>query len=166
MDNFNLKNYLTNNVLLKEQDDQWDLTGYEYPQEINDMDKEIEELKKQFLELQSRLEAAKRKRNKAKSDFTKTISSLNDDGEFKNLFPGRMGYSKQQQYRFKKVFEKLKSIIQKTGNNWEDLEKILKSNFGGSLKSQHDVNDEGPILYVEGLFAIYTAKNSFVKKHP
>lgn len=166
MNNFDLKNYLANNVLLKEEDNQWDLTGYQYPQEIRDMDKKVEELKTQFLELQSRLEAAKRARNKAKSDFTKTLPSLKDQDEFKDLpFQGR-GYGKQKQYMFKKIVDSLRKISEKSGNDWETLEKELKAKFGNRLTIHPEESRFGRALYVDDLFFVATADNYYFKQHP
>jgi hypothetical protein len=167
MDNFDLKNYLANNVLLKEveEDEEWDFTGYEYPQELRDMDKQVEELKRQFLELQSRLEAAKKARNKAKSDFTKTMPSLKDaDEEYKNMNFSNFG--KQSQYRFKKAVDMLKSISNKNGNNWDDLLKRLKSRFEGYLSYNTENDKGGKSIYVEGLFIIDTDESDRIKKYP
>ena len=163
MDNFDLKKYLSNNILLEDEEERWDLSGYSYPPETADLDKKVAELKAQLKDLQTQLADAVRIRNKAKSDFTKTVPSLNDqDNEFKNI--NFSGYSKQKQYTFKKLVDNVKKINEKSGNNWEALKKSLQSQFGDGLKSY--INEKDPMLYVIDLFTIASDQDKYVKESP
>ena len=155
--------YMKYNNILLEDENRMDLSGYSYPQEVQDLDKKVEELKAQLKDIQTQLDAAIRVRNKAKSDFTKTIPSLKDqDKEFAGI--NFSGYSKQKQYSFKQLVDNIKQISEKSGNDWETLTKALKSQFGDRLIIRN-IPELGPTLYFPALFAIETGQSSNVKKH-
>ena len=163
MDNFDLKNYLSNNILLENEEEKWDISGYSYPQELLDLDKKVAELKAQLKSIQTQLDAAVKVRNKAKSDFTKTVPSVAGQGdEYQNL--DFSGHSKQEQYAFKKLVDNIRKISEKSGNSWEALEKALKSQFGNNLESYSSTGE--PVLYVKYFFGIVTDQNEYFQKNP
>jgi hypothetical protein len=85
MENFNFKKYLAEGKLLNE------ASSFNYPQEILDMDTEIEDLK-------AKLQAAITAKNKAKSNYTKSVPSLSDQGEFAGL-----GLSKDKRSQYESL---------------------------------------------------------------
>ena len=105
---FNLKKFLAEGVLTKEARAEY------YPQELLDMDKEIEDLK-------NRLDAAIKAKNKAKGDFTKSQPSVSDEEEFS----GMKFSDKKSGYEFKELVNFIKSEYA-TGNK-DDIKSLDQS---------------------------------------
>ena len=141
MENFNFKKYLAEGKLLNE------APSFNYPQEILDMDAEIEDLK-------AKLQAAITAKNKAKSNYTKSVPSLSDQGEFAGL---GLSKDKRSQYEFKDLVDSIKELSKESGNDWNALTKALKSQFGERLNTY--TKGEYPALYVVNYFAIYLVED-------
>ena len=105
MDTFNFKKFLSEGVLTKE------ARGEYYPQELLDMDKEIEDLK-------NRLQAAITAKNKAKGNFTKSQPSVSDEEEFS----GMRFSNKKSGYEFKELINFIKSEY--AAGNKDDIKSL------------------------------------------
>ena len=147
MENFNLKKYLAEGKLLNE------APSFNYPQEILDMDAEIEDLK-------AKLQATIKAKNKAKSDYTKSVPSLSDQDEFSGL---NLSKDKKSQYRFKDFIDYVKGISEENGNNWETLKTTLKAKYPMFSDFTKGTN---PAAYVPGFFSITKGEDEFVKENP
>ena len=144
---FNLKKFLTESKLLKEE------PSFNYPQEILNMDKEIEELK-------AKLQIAITAKNKAKSNYTKSVPSLKDQGEYSGL---DLSKDKRRQYQFKDLVDTVKKISDESGNDWETLKTILKAKY-----SMFDTYTKGtnPAAYVVNFFSITKGEDEYIKNNP
>jgi len=140
---FNLKQFLSESKLLKEE------PSFKYPQEILDMDAEIEDLK-------AKLQAAITAKNKAKSNYTKSIPSLSDDPEFSGK---GLKKDKRWQYRYKDFIEDVKKISQESGNDWDVLIGSLKKTYGENLRKNPYGDKPYPMLDIHGLAQIYLIKD-------
>jgi hypothetical protein len=147
MENFNFKKYLAEGKLLNE------APSFNYPQEILDMDTEIEDLK-------AKLQAAITAKNKAKSNYTKSVPSLSDQGEFAGL---GLSKDKRSQYEFKDLIDNIKRISEESGNDWDELKKYLKSKYPMLDTYTRGTN---PAAYVVNFFAITKGEDKSVKENP
>tara|TARA_R110000772_G_scaffold200837_1_gene311299 strand:- start:787 stop:1284 length:498 start_codon:yes stop_codon:yes gene_type:complete len=138
---FNLKAFLSEIKLLKEE------PSFQYPQEILDMDTEIADLK-------AKLQAAITAKNKAKSNYTKSVPSLSDQGEFAGI---GLSKDKRNQYTFKDLVDVIKEISKESGNDWEALTGMLKSKYGDNLQTY--TTGPYPSLYVVSFFTIYLVED-------
>lgn len=109
------------------------------------MDKEIQDLK-------DKLEALIKAKNKAKSNFTKTVPALfGQPGEYEGI---RQTYKpKKFQYEFKKFIEFLKNHHKEKGNNFEDLKAALRMKFSDNLQ----IATDGKGLGVPSFFELSTS---------
>lgn len=148
MNNFDLKKYLAEGRLFKEE-----MSSLQYPEEILAMDKEIADLK-------TKLEAAIKAKNKAKSNYTKSIPSLKDQDEYKGL---DLPDNKKSQYAFKDLVDEVKKISDESGNNWDALNSYLKNTY-----PMFDTHTKGPnpAAYVVNFFSITKGENEFIKSNP
>jgi hypothetical protein len=149
MDNFDLKKYLAEGKLFKEE-----VGSFQYPEEILAMDKEIADLK-------AKLEAAITAKNKAKSNYTKTVPSLKDQDEYKGL---DLPNDKRSQYRFKDLVDKVKKISDESGNNWDALNSYLKNKYGRLFDTY--TTNPNPAAYVVNFFSIIKGEDEFIKNNP
>jgi hypothetical protein len=149
MDNFDLKKYLAEGLLFKEE-----VGSFQYPEEILAMDEEIADLK-------AKLEAAIKAKNKAKSNYTKTVPSLKDQDEYKGL---DLPNDKVSQYRFKDLVDKVKKISDESGNNWDALNSYLKNKYGGLFSDY--TRGTNPAAYVVNFFSITKGEDEFIKSNP
>lgn len=133
---------------------QWDLRGYEYPQEILELDKRVKELQKE-------LEEATRISRAAKTAYTKTVPPLSSFDEYKTI---HFSCSKRDQYTFKRLVDYIKQHHEQYGDDLELLRETLKAQFEYALNSY--INTDEPVLYVVNFFLIATDRNEFVKEAP
>ena len=138
MENFNFKKYLAERTLLKEE-----TNPTQYPEDIQAMDKEIEELK-------AKLQALITAKNKAKSNYTKTVPALfGQPGEYEGI--RQTSKPKQFQYQFRDFIEWLKKWQKENGNNWESLKDALKVKFNDFI----NVNNANTVMGRMSFFNIY-----------
>lgn len=150
MDNFNLKKYLAEGRLLKE-----DISGYDYPEDIQAMDKEIADLK-------AKLDALIKAKNKAKSDFTKSMPSIKDEDEFKNM---DLPSDKRAQYKFKSLVDFVKKVSEESGNDWEALNQALKEKFPNSSLDTY-TRGENEVIYIPSFFNITKGEDQNIQAAP
>lgn len=103
----------------------------------------------EIVDLKAKLQAAITAKNKAKSNYTKDVPSLSDQGEFAGI---GLSKDKREQYNFKDLVDSIKEISKESGNDWEALTRMLKSKFGDNVNIY--TTGEYPALYVVNFFSI------------
>lgn len=148
MENFNFKQYISEKKLLKEE-----TNPTQYPEEILAMDREIQDLK-------DKLEALIKAKNKAKSDYTKSVPLLTTQDEFSGL---NLPKDKRRQYQFKDLVDTVKKISDESGNDWETLKAILKAEYPMFNDYTKGTN---PAAYVPSFFSITKGEDEYIKNNP
>jgi hypothetical protein len=125
----------------------------DYPEDIQAMEQEIQDLK-------AKLQALLSKSRKAKIDYTKSVPSLKDDPEYANLYLSR---DKRRQYQFKELVDDLKKLSNENKNRWDVLTDYLKNKYPQTSTYTTGTN---PSLHIPNFFAITKGEDEGVKSNP